>query len=77
VRSTAVTAGLVGGLAAVAVAGLAWLSAGPAGPGRMATTGPDWWSVGPVAGLEVAAAAAVTLAALAALRHHRRPGTDA
>ena len=76
-RSTAVTAGLVGGLVAVAVAGLAWLSAGPAGPGRMATTGPDWWAVGPVAGLEVAAAAAVTLVALAALRHHRRPGTDA
>ena len=77
VRSTAVTAGLVGGLAAVAVAGLAWLSAGPAGPGRMASTGPDWWAVGPVAGLEVATAAAVTLAALAAMRHHRRSVTDA
>ena len=76
-RSTAATAGLVGGLVAVAVAGLAWLSAGPAGPGLMATTGPDWWAVGPVAGLEVAAATAVTLAALAGLRHHRRPGADA
>jgi len=76
-RSTALTAGLVGALVAAAVAGLAWLSAGPAGPGRMATTGPDWWAVGPAAGLEVAAAAAVTLAALAALRRHRQPGTDA
>ena len=76
-RSTAVTAGLVGAVVAVAVAGLGWLSAGPAGPGRMASTGPDWWAVGPVAGLEVAAAAAVTLAALAWLRHHRRPATDA
>ena len=76
-RAAALTAGLVGALVAVAVAGLAWLSAGPAGPGRMATTGPDWWAVGPAAGLEVAAAAAVTLAALAALRHRRRPGTDA
>jgi hypothetical protein len=64
-------------LVAVAVAGLALLSAGPAGPGRMATTGPDWWAVGPAAGLEVAAAAAVTLATVAALRHHRRPGTEA
>lgn len=76
-RSTALTAGLVGALVAAAVAGLAWLSAGPAGPGRMATTGPDWWAVGPAAGLEVAAAAAVTLAALAGLRRHRQPGTDA
>ena len=74
-RSTAATAGLVGALVAVAVAGLAWLSAGSAGPGRMGTTGPNWWAVGPAAGLEVAAAAAVTIAALAALRH--RPGTDA
>ncbi|HTE71862.1 MAG TPA: DUF6350 family protein [Actinomycetes bacterium] len=76
-RSTAETAGLVGGLVAGAVAGLAWLSAGPAGPDRLATTGSDWWVVGPAAGLEVAAAAAVTLAALAGLRHRRRPDTDA
>src|SRR5829696_8507382 len=76
-RSTAETAGLVGGLVAGAVAGLAWLSAGPDGPGRLATTGSDWWVVGPAAGLEVAAAAAVTLGALAGLRHRRRPDTDA
>jgi hypothetical protein len=76
-RATAVTAALIAALVAGAVSVLAWLAAGPAGPGRMATTGPDWWAVGPAAGLEVGAAAALTLVALAALRHRRRPGQEA
>jgi hypothetical protein len=75
-RSAAVSAGMTGALVAVAAAALAWLAAGPAGPGRMSETGPDWWAVGPVAGLEVAGAAAATLAALAALRRRRRPGAE-
>lgn len=52
----------VTGAAAGTGAGLlALLVAGPAGPGRMAVVGPDWWAVGPAAALEVGAVAALTL----------------
>jgi hypothetical protein len=62
-------AGLVGAFVAVCTGALAALAAGPAGPGRMADTGPDWWAVGPAAGLEVAAVVAAALLLL-----HRRQG---
>jgi hypothetical protein len=55
---------VAGGLVAAAVAVLAVLASGPGGPGRLAETGPDWWAVAPVAGLEVAVVMAVTLMAL-------------
>jgi hypothetical protein len=63
-RPVAELAGAVGGLVAAAVAVLALVAAGPAGPGRMAETGPTWWLVAPAAGLEVAAVMAVTAALL-------------
>ena len=61
--------GLVGILVGLVTSALAFLSAGSAGPGRMAGVGPDWWAVGLASGLEVAAAAAVTLLLL---HRHRR-----
>lgn len=63
-RPLAELAGTVGGLVAATVAGLAMLTSGPGGPGRLADTGPDWWAVGPAAGLEVALVMAVTLLAV-------------
>jgi hypothetical protein len=48
----------VAGIAAVvgvALTGLAWLSGGPAGPGRLAVTGPVAWQVGAAGALQVAA----------------------
>lgn len=57
-------AGATGIGAGTVVALLSALSAGSAGPGRMAEVGPDWWAVGPVTALEVAAVAAAVLLAL-------------
>jgi hypothetical protein len=53
------------GLAAGAVAGfvmgvLAWLSAGPLGPGRMAQVGPSGWRVGIAVAIEVGVLSAAT-----------------
>ena len=67
-RPLAEVSAVAGGLVAAAVAVLALLASGPGGPGRLAETGPDWWAVAPVAGLEVAV---VMAAALLVLR--RRP----
>jgi hypothetical protein len=63
-RPLAEVSAVAGGLVAAAVAVLAVLASGPGGPGRLAETGPDWWAVAPVAGLEVAVVMAVTLMAL-------------
>jgi hypothetical protein len=63
-RALAELAGTIGGLVAAAVAVLCGFASGPAGPGRFAEVGPQWWLVGPAAGLEVAVAAAVTLLVL-------------
>jgi hypothetical protein len=60
-RRVAQAAGVAGAVTGVGAGLLALLVAGPAGPGRMAVVGPDWWAVGPAAGLEVGAVAAVTL----------------
>jgi len=58
------TCATAGGLVAAAVAVLTLLASGPAGPGRLFETGPTWWLVGPVAGLEVAVVMAAALWAL-------------
>jgi hypothetical protein len=63
-RAVAGTAGCAGALVAGAMAGLALVASGPAGPGRLAETGPAWWAVGPAAGLEVALVMAATLLVL-------------
>jgi hypothetical protein len=63
-RPSAEVAAVTGGLVAAAVAVLAILASGPGGPGRLAETGPDWWAVAPVAGLEVAAVMAAALLVL-------------
>lgn len=60
-RADLEAAGLAGLGTGAVVGVLTWLSAGSAGPGRMAEAGPDWWAVGPAVTGEVAAAAAVTL----------------
>lgn len=60
-RSVLQAAALAGAVTGAGAALLALLVAGPAGPGRMAEVGPDWWAVGPAAGLEVGAVAALTL----------------
>lgn len=73
VRPVLEAGGVVGALVGSATGALALLSAGSAGPGRMADVGPDWWAVAPTTALEVATAAVVTLLLL---RRHRRPGTD-
>lgn len=56
--------GLVGALVAAGTAGLAVLTSGSAGPGRLSEVGPAWWAVGPLAGLEVAALVAAVLLVL-------------
>ncbi|HEX7189456.1 MAG TPA: DUF6350 family protein [Actinomycetes bacterium] len=63
-RALVAAAGAVGVAVGVGVGALAALAAGPAGPGRMAETGPDWWAVAPAAAIEVAAVVAVTLLVL-------------
>jgi hypothetical protein len=63
-RPPAEVSAVAGGLVAAVVAVLALLASGAGGPGRLAETGPDWWAVAPVAGLEVAAVMAVTLLVL-------------
>ena len=63
-RPLAEVSAVAGGLVAAAVAVLALLASGPGGPGRLAETGPDWWSVAPVAGLEVAVVMAAALLVL-------------
>ena len=55
---------VAGGLLAAAVAVLCLLASGPAGPGRLGETGPTWWLVAVLAGLEVAAVMAATLLVL-------------
>jgi hypothetical protein len=58
-------------LAGVAMGVLAWLSGGPAGPGRLAQTGPVPWLTGTAFAVEVAAGVALALVArstLAAVR---------
>ncbi len=60
-RPLAEVVGMVGGLVAAAMAVLALLASGPGGPGRLAETGPQWWVVAPVAGLEIAVVAALTV----------------
>ena len=70
VRPVLETCGLVGALVGLATGALALLSAGSAGPGRMADVGPDWWAVSLATAGEVATAAAVTLLLLH--RHRRR-----
>ncbi|MCY7372754.1 MAG: DUF6350 family protein [Spirochaetaceae bacterium] len=69
VRPVLETCGLVGALVGLATGALALLSAGSAGPGRMADVGPDWWAVALASSMEVATAATVTLLLL---QHHRR-----
>ena len=49
---------------AAAVTVLSLLASGPAGPGRLAETGPTWWVTGLAAGLEVAAVMAAALLVL-------------
>ena len=63
-RPVAELAGTTGGLVSAAVAVLCGFASGPAGPGRFAEVGPQWWLVGPAAGVEVAVAAAVALLVL-------------
>ncbi len=63
-RPLAEVSAVAGGLVAAAVAVLALLASGPGGPGRLAETGPDWWAVAPVAGLEVAVVMAAALLVL-------------
>ena len=70
VRPVLETCGLVGALVGLATGALALLSAGSAGPGRMADVGPEWWAVSLATAGEVATAAAVTLLLLH--RHRRR-----
>ncbi len=57
-RTTVGTSAGGGALAGVALGVAAWLSGGPAGPGRLATTGPSPWQVGLVAAAELALVAA-------------------
>lgn len=60
-----VRAGGLAGLGTGLLVGLlTGLSAGSAGPGRMAEVGPQWWLVSPAVAVEVALAAAATLAVL-------------
>jgi hypothetical protein len=63
-RPVAEVSGVVGGLVAAAVAVLALLASGPAGPGRMVETGPTWWLVASLAGVEVAVLMAAGLLVL-------------
>ncbi len=64
----AVGAGM-GATAGLVLGGLAWASAGAAGPGRLAVVGPDPWQVGLFAAIEVGASAVLGLLTLAV-----RPG---
>ncbi len=64
-RPVALVCAVAAGLVAVAVAVLALFASGPAGPGRLAETGPDWWAVAPLAGAEVGLVMAATLLVLA------------
>jgi hypothetical protein len=52
----------VAALAGAAMTVLAWLSGGPAGPGRLADIGPVPWLTGLVFAAEVAAGTALALA---------------
>lgn len=63
---------LTGGLAGAGAGLLAGGSAGPAGPGRLAHTGPTWWWVALLAAAEVAVAVAAVLAARRGARLHRQ-----
>jgi len=63
---TGVLAGVGGG---VVLGMLAWASAGSAGPGRLATVGPDPWAVGAWASIELAVA--LTIGMYASLKRPR------
>lgn len=63
-RDLALLCGTVAGLVAMATSILAVAASGAAGPGRMAVTGPTWWTVAPLAGLEVGLVMAGVLAVL-------------
>lgn len=54
-----VATGLVAG---IVIGGIAWLSSGSVGPGRLAEVGPHAWSVGAFAALEIGLPAVVALA---------------
>lgn len=69
-RSIAVTGVLAGVTGGVILGMLAWASSGSAGPGRLATVGPDPWAVGAWASLELALA--LTIGMYSSLK---RPGS--
>ncbi len=58
-RSLAMTAVGIGIFGGIALGVLSWLSAGSAGPGRLVNVGPDPWSVGLWAAIEIMAGALV------------------
>lgn len=71
------TWGLVAGAVAGSTLGLlAWLSAGPVGPGRMAKVGPSAWQVGLVAAVEVGVLAAATSWLLCSRQDRLAASTD-
>jgi hypothetical protein len=75
-RAAALDVAGASGLAGAAMVALAWLSGGPAGPGLLSVTGPSPLVTGGVFAVEVAAGAALVVAArwtAGALRHN--PGT--
>ena len=62
IRSLLLETGLTAVLAGVSWTVLAWLSAGPAGPGRLAQMGPSCWQVGLATALEVGVGAGLVIA---------------
>ena len=50
-------AGVIGGLVAAVLAVLALVASGPGGPGRLVETGPQWWAVSLLGGIEIAVTA--------------------
>jgi hypothetical protein len=58
----------VAALAGLTLAALAWLSGGPAGPGRLAITGPVPWLTGAAFAVEVGAGVALALAGRSTVR---------
>jgi Family of unknown function (DUF6350) len=62
-------AGLTALLAGAGWALLGWLSGGPAGPGRLAQFGPNWWQLGLAIGAEVALGALFAVGVGLAVRY--------
>ncbi|MEP6479313.1 MAG: DUF6350 family protein [Rhodoglobus sp.] len=60
-RSVLLTGLGIGAVGGVALGLLAWFSAGSAGPGRLVTVGPDPWSVGAWAAIEIGVGALIGL----------------